>query len=125
MTVSDMSPPGHIIDATVRVVTLNILLGPDTPAPSSFVRATGTSIGSVAVFGDGHAWRPIRSDGSQRYREREIFEDKPDYFSQSRAASSNARSAIRASPQISFVMLKANACPLGSARVTSKPLIVA
>ncbi len=36
-----------------------------------------------------------------------------------------ARSTMRASPQMSFVMLKVDACPLRSARITSKPLIVA
>ncbi len=36
-----------------------------------------------------------------------------------------ARSTMRASPPMSFVMLKAEACPLRSARITSKPLIVA
>ena len=36
-----------------------------------------------------------------------------------------ARSTIRASPRMSRVMLKADACPLRSARITSKPLIVA
>ena len=32
---------------------------------------------------------------------------------------------MRASPRMSRVMLKAEACPLRSARITSKPLIVA
>ena len=41
------------------------------------------------------------------------------------APSPNARSTIPASPRMSFVMLKAGACPLRSARITSKPLIVA
>ena len=36
-----------------------------------------------------------------------------------------ARSTMRASPQMSFVMLKVDACPLRSACITSKPLIVA
>ena len=36
-----------------------------------------------------------------------------------------ARSTMRASPRMSRVMLKAEACPLRSARITSKPLIVA
>ena len=41
------------------------------------------------------------------------------------APSPNARSTIRASPRMSRVMLKADACHLRSARITSKPLIVA
>jgi hypothetical protein len=36
-----------------------------------------------------------------------------------------ARSTMRASPRMSRVTLKADACPLRSARITSKPLIVA
>ena len=41
------------------------------------------------------------------------------------APSPKARSMMRASPQMSRVMLKAPAWPLRSARITSKPLIVA
>jgi len=41
------------------------------------------------------------------------------------APSPKARSTMRASPQMSRVMLKAPAWPLRSARITSKPLIVA
>jgi hypothetical protein len=34
-----------------------------------------------------------------------------------------ARSTMRASPQMSFVMLKVDACPLRSARITSKGIV--
>ena len=67
----------------------------------------------------------IGSGGLSGRFELKPFAEKLDRLGQSGGAEAKVRSTRRASPRMSRVMLNADACPLRSARVTSKPLIVA